>query len=183
MRLPLSLGYLAMTEREKARNNRKCFPLTLTLSLQDKEGRMLYAPTQDRGNIREFFIIISYGCDYCMAIIRKIIEKSLIFLSYSRKTMILYKNKLLFIYCIACQKSFFFGRKVFSCQKKKDGSDESDPYLRDCFVASQWQEKIDSHFRGNDIKGSWDCFPCFRMGQAYFAPMTEGWIPAFAGMT
>jgi len=93
-----------------------------------------------------------------MAIIVKIIEKSLIFLSYLRKTIILCTNNLLFIYCISCQKSFFFGRKVFGWQKKKDGSDESDPYLR-------------------------DCFPCFRMGQACFAPMTEGWIPACAGMT
>ena len=68
-----------------------------------------------------------------MATIAKIILKNMkkvyIFRIYLRKTMILYTNILLSIYSINYQKSFFFGRKVFWCQKKKDESDESDPYL------------------------------------------------------
>jgi len=40
-------------------------------------------------------------------------EKIMVFLSYLRKIVILCRNNLLFIYCIGCQKSCFFGRKVF----------------------------------------------------------------------
>ena len=88
----------------KARNDRQCFPLTLTLSLQG------------RGNIKKYFynyitvIWLLYGNNWENNL--ENMKKVWLLFNYLRKIMILCRNNLLFIYCINYQKSCFFGRKV-----------------------------------------------------------------------